>query len=376
MYGDIKITLLKTETLAEYTVRTFIMERRGYPAKRVVCQFHFTSWPEHGVPYHATGLLAFLRRVKASTPADAGPVVVHCSMGAGRTGCYIVLDVMLDMAECEGVVDIYNCVKTLCSRRINMIQTEEQYVFIHDAILEACLCGETAISVNEYALTYTEMLKVDSQSNTSQLREEFQVSLGTRAWCNVRVPGVALESVGSQTDNEETLSFWKGIADVGLMGEVVRNITTELLGLLNGVQHAGNRAPMHDAGLATSRRQPAKRPRLQRPASTLPLLASPHSALQPQQFTLLSPMLSSGASRAGQPFTMTSLAPASSSNTVTLLPTGAQVFTRYVVAGIDGKGTETFTLHPSSGLTLVGAASPGGGMTLGQQACVVGGATE
>lgn len=45
-------------------------------------------------------------------------------MGAGRTGCYIVLDVMLDMAECEGVVDIYNCVKTLCSRRINMIQTE------------------------------------------------------------------------------------------------------------------------------------------------------------------------------------------------------------------------------------------------------------
>uniref|UniRef100_A0A4W6CFZ3 protein-tyrosine-phosphatase n=1 Tax=Lates calcarifer TaxID=8187 RepID=A0A4W6CFZ3_LATCA len=174
LYGDIKITLLKTETLAEYTVRTFAMERRGYPAKHEVCQFHFTSWPEHGVPYHATGLLAFLRRVKASTPPDAGPVVVHCSMGAGRTGCYIVLDVMLDMAECEGVVDIYNCVKTLCSRRINMIQTEEQYVFIHDAILEACLCGETAIPVNEFALIYKEMLKVDSQSNTSQLREEFQ----------------------------------------------------------------------------------------------------------------------------------------------------------------------------------------------------------
>uniref|UniRef100_A0A4W5QGR9 protein-tyrosine-phosphatase n=2 Tax=Hucho hucho TaxID=62062 RepID=A0A4W5QGR9_9TELE len=174
LYGDIKITLLKTETLAEYTVRTFAMERRGYPAKHEVCQFHFTSWPEHGVPYHATGLLAFLRRVKASTPPDAGPVVVHCSMGAGRTGCYIVLDVMLDMAECEGVVDIYNCVKTLCSRRINMIQTEEQYVFIHDAILEACLCGETAIPVIEFALTYKEMLRVDSQSNTSQLREEFQ----------------------------------------------------------------------------------------------------------------------------------------------------------------------------------------------------------
>lgn len=54
--------------------------------------------------------------------------------------------------------------------------SQEQYVFIHDAILEACLCGETAIPVNEFALTYKEMLKVDSQSNTSQLREEFQVT--------------------------------------------------------------------------------------------------------------------------------------------------------------------------------------------------------
>lgn len=46
------------------------------------------------------------------------------SAGAGRTGCYIVIDIMLDMAEREGVVDIYNCVKALRSRRINMVQTE------------------------------------------------------------------------------------------------------------------------------------------------------------------------------------------------------------------------------------------------------------
>lgn len=51
------------------------------------------------------------------------------SAGTGRTGCYIVLDVMLDMAECEGVVDIYNCVKTLCSRRVNMIQTEVRTMY-------------------------------------------------------------------------------------------------------------------------------------------------------------------------------------------------------------------------------------------------------
>lgn len=54
------------------------------------------------------------------------PMIVSClvSAGAGRTGCYIVIDIMLDMAEREGVVDIYNCVKALRSRRINMVQTE------------------------------------------------------------------------------------------------------------------------------------------------------------------------------------------------------------------------------------------------------------
>uniref|UniRef100_A0A8B9TEH3 protein-tyrosine-phosphatase n=1 Tax=Anas platyrhynchos TaxID=8839 RepID=A0A8B9TEH3_ANAPL len=192
MYGDIKITLVQSETLAEYAVRTFALERRGYSARHEVKQFHFTSWPEHGVPYHATGLLAFIRRVKASTPPDAGPIVIHCSAGTGRTGCYIVLDVMLDMAECEGVVDIYNCVKTLCSRRINMIQTEEQYVFIHDAILEACLCGETSIPASEFKPTYKEMVRIEPQSNSSQLREEFQTLNSVTPHLDVEECSIAL----------------------------------------------------------------------------------------------------------------------------------------------------------------------------------------
>ncbi|NWU19773.1 PTPRU phosphatase, partial [Dyaphorophyia castanea] len=192
MYGDIKITLVESETLAEYAVRTFTLERRGYSARHEVKQFHFMSWPEHGVPYHATGLLAFIRRVKASTPPDAGPVVIHCSAGTGRTGCYIVLDVMLDMAECEGVVDIYNCVKTLCSRRINMIQTEEQYVFIHDAILEACLCGETSIPASEFKPTYKEMVRIEPQSNSSQLREEFQTLNSVTPHLDVEECSIAL----------------------------------------------------------------------------------------------------------------------------------------------------------------------------------------
>uniref|UniRef100_A0A4W6EFF6 Receptor-type tyrosine-protein phosphatase kappa n=1 Tax=Lates calcarifer TaxID=8187 RepID=A0A4W6EFF6_LATCA len=174
VYGDFKVTFVEVEPLAEYVVRTFTLERRGFNEVREVKQFHFTGWPDHGVPYHATGLLSFIRRVKISNPPSAGPIVVHCSAGAGRTGCFIVIDIMLDMAEREGVVDIYNCVKALRSRRINMVQTEEQYIFIHDAILEACLCGETAIPVCEFKAAFYELIRIDSQTNSSHIKDEFQ----------------------------------------------------------------------------------------------------------------------------------------------------------------------------------------------------------
>uniref|UniRef100_A0A4W3JB91 Protein tyrosine phosphatase receptor type Ub n=1 Tax=Callorhinchus milii TaxID=7868 RepID=A0A4W3JB91_CALMI len=121
--------------------------------------------------YPARGRIE-IARIKRGRPFS--PSSLFYRAGAGRTGCYIVLDVMLDMAECEGVVDIYNCVKTLYARRINMIQTEEQYIFIHDAILEACLCGDTSIPACELKPTYKEMVKIDPQSNSSQLKEEFQ----------------------------------------------------------------------------------------------------------------------------------------------------------------------------------------------------------
>ena len=57
----------------------------------------------------------------------------------------------------------------------SLLLFQEQYIFIHDAILEACLCGETTIPVSEFKATYKEMIRIDPQSNSSQLREEFQV---------------------------------------------------------------------------------------------------------------------------------------------------------------------------------------------------------
>ena len=54
---------------------------------------------------------------------------------------------------------------------------QEQYVFIHDAILEACLCGDTAVPANQLRSVYYEMNRLDPQTNSSQMKEEFRVRL-------------------------------------------------------------------------------------------------------------------------------------------------------------------------------------------------------
>uniref|UniRef100_UPI003AADBC60 receptor-type tyrosine-protein phosphatase mu n=1 Tax=Centroberyx gerrardi TaxID=166262 RepID=UPI003AADBC60 len=79
IYRDMKVTLIETQLLSEYVIRTFAVEKRGVAEIREIRQFHFTGWPDHGVPLHATGLLGFIRRVKTKTPPTAGPTVVHCS---------------------------------------------------------------------------------------------------------------------------------------------------------------------------------------------------------------------------------------------------------------------------------------------------------
>lgn len=53
---------------------------------------------------------------------------------------------------------------------------QEQYVFIHDAILEACLCGDTSIPASQIRSLYYDMNKLDPQTNSSQIKEEFRVS--------------------------------------------------------------------------------------------------------------------------------------------------------------------------------------------------------
>uniref|UniRef100_A0A8C2J9A2 Receptor-type tyrosine-protein phosphatase F n=1 Tax=Cyprinus carpio TaxID=7962 RepID=A0A8C2J9A2_CYPCA len=151
-YGMIQVTMLDAVELATYSVRTFALYKNGSSEKCEVRQFQFMAWPDHGVPEYPTPILAFLRRVKACNPPDAGPMVVHCSAGVGRTGCFIDIDAMLERMKHEKTVDIYGHVTCMRAQRNYMVQTEDQYIFIHEALLEAATCGNTEVPArNLYA---------------------------------------------------------------------------------------------------------------------------------------------------------------------------------------------------------------------------------
>ncbi|KAJ0055609.1 hypothetical protein NL108_005419 [Boleophthalmus pectinirostris] len=180
-YGLIQVTLLDTVELATYCVRTFALFKNGSSEKREVRQFQFTAWPDHGVPEHPTPFLAFLRRVKACNPPDAGPMAVHCSAGVGRTGCFIVIDAMLERIKHEKTADIYGHVTLMRAQRNYMVQTEDQYVFIHDALLEAVNCGTTEVPARNLYAYIQKLTQIEGGENVTGMELEFKRLANTKA---------------------------------------------------------------------------------------------------------------------------------------------------------------------------------------------------
>uniref|UniRef100_A0A8C1RVJ5 protein-tyrosine-phosphatase n=1 Tax=Cyprinus carpio TaxID=7962 RepID=A0A8C1RVJ5_CYPCA len=173
-YGLMQVNLLDTVELATYCVRTFALFKSGSGEKREVRQFQFTAWPDQGVPEHPTPFLAFLRRVKACNPPDAGPIVVHCSAGVGRTGCFIVIDAMLERVKQEKTIDVYGHVTLMRSQRNYMVQTEEQYVFIYDALLEAVSCGNTEVPARNLYAYIQRLSQTEPPEHISGMEQEFK----------------------------------------------------------------------------------------------------------------------------------------------------------------------------------------------------------
>ncbi|NXK20600.1 PTPRV phosphatase, partial [Arenaria interpres] len=140
-YGHICVHLLSQSSSEEWTMREFKLWHEGIRAERHVSHLHYTAWPDHGIPESTTSIMTFreLVRERIQSTKDAGPTLVHCSAGVGRTGTFIALDRLLQQMKQEKVVDTFGVVYTLRMNRYLMIQTLSQYIFLHSCILEKIL---------------------------------------------------------------------------------------------------------------------------------------------------------------------------------------------------------------------------------------------
>ncbi|XP_054865436.1 receptor-type tyrosine-protein phosphatase beta-like isoform X3 [Amphiprion ocellaris] len=136
-YGDLIIQMLSESVLPEWTIREFnICSEEQLSFSRLVRQFHYTVWPDHGVPETTQSLIQFVRTVRdyVNRSPGSGPTVVHCSAGVGRTGTFIVLDRVLQQLDSKDILDVYGAVFDLRLHRSHMVQTEGQYSYLHQCL--------------------------------------------------------------------------------------------------------------------------------------------------------------------------------------------------------------------------------------------------
>ncbi|XP_078233149.1 receptor-type tyrosine-protein phosphatase H [Pogona vitticeps] len=137
-YDDITVSVVRETILPNWTIRDFNIKRLNESEVRLARHHHYTSWPDHGVPPVTNTVLHFrdLVREHIEQHEESGPALIHCSAGVGRTGTFIALDSLLRQAQDNGEIGVFSFVQRLRMNRPLMIQTESQYIFLHQCLLD------------------------------------------------------------------------------------------------------------------------------------------------------------------------------------------------------------------------------------------------
>ncbi|XP_061180604.1 receptor-type tyrosine-protein phosphatase alpha-like [Saccostrea echinata] len=170
--GPCEISLSEENTYAFYILRKFLVQRKKTNGRREITHFHYTAWPDHGTP-EEIGLVQFHKAVTKRKHSDA-PLLVHCSAGVGRTGTFIGLDSLLKQGRKTGWINVFEFVKQMRDDRMTMVQTPEQYIFLHRALQCGFQDKGNVIQEGDLQSKTEELLNDHSPLNQRILYKEFK----------------------------------------------------------------------------------------------------------------------------------------------------------------------------------------------------------
>eukprot|EP00092_Neocalanus_flemingeri_P001929 GFUD01002060.1.p1 GENE.GFUD01002060.1~~GFUD01002060.1.p1 ORF type:complete len:1137 (+),score=239.27 GFUD01002060.1:203-3613(+) len=121
----------------DYLVRSLYLKNSQTGETRTVTQFHFLSWPDSNIPTSTKAILEFRRKVNKSYRGRSCPMIVHCSDGVGRSGTYVLIDMVLNrMMKGSKEIDIAATLEHIRDQRSGMVQTRSQFEFCLMAVAE------------------------------------------------------------------------------------------------------------------------------------------------------------------------------------------------------------------------------------------------
>jgi len=168
---DLSVSLTAEEEFPDYIVRTLSLQCGS--DTRIVRQFHYISWPDHGVPDSTMTTISILRKVRAARTPGTGPLLVHCSAGVGRTGTVIAVDYNMDKANKSGTVDVLGCLNDMRRQRSTVVQTEDQYIFCYLVLADAC--KPFAVDLDPSSLRRHVQTLNDRSEGVSLVESEFKM---------------------------------------------------------------------------------------------------------------------------------------------------------------------------------------------------------
>ncbi|CAG2193358.1 Tyrosine-protein phosphatase corkscrew,Tyrosine-protein phosphatase non-receptor type 7,Receptor-type tyrosine-protein phosphatase alpha,Receptor-type tyrosine-protein phosphatase eta [Mytilus edulis] len=171
--GNFVLTMEVEKEHSVYMYRLINVKHKLEKHERRIHHFHFTQWPDHGVP-DSIKLVNFYRAVTNISCDQPGPLLVHCSAGIGRTGTFIAIDSLYEHGKSVGYIDVKEYVKMMRKDRMNMIQTFEQYEAVFETLQELFTVPDTSIHVNDFCSYVQEQENTKVPQNQKTYRLEFQ----------------------------------------------------------------------------------------------------------------------------------------------------------------------------------------------------------